>query len=115
MGNTPRRMEPNLENADKKFETLCKAIVTDLEDIGNYSRAGDGDDDESIETYNTLFCHPIREVAAVYVQRLSDAHTVTVTACDDKKKDIAINSMDEWKNVRSRISGDGGLSFENAN
>jgi hypothetical protein len=40
---------------------------------------------------------------------------VTVTACDDKKKDIAINSMDEWKNVRSRISGDGGFSFEDAN
>ena len=77
--------------------------------------ARDGDDDESIETYNTLFCHPIQEVAAVYVQRLSDAHTVTVTACDDEKKDFAINSMDEWKNVRSRISGDGGLSFENAN
>jgi hypothetical protein len=96
-----------------EFGRLRDIIVADLLAIGTYDQADadDGYDDRTLEGCNMLFYHPAHDYA-VYVMRLHDDHTVTVTARDFDYKDIEITSTEEWQPHRDRMTAENGLLIE---
>jgi hypothetical protein len=97
-----------LTNEDKLFITLHERVAADLCTLGAYEPASDNEDDE----YDELYCHS-KNPTALYILRKSNATgTLVISAQDFEKRDIAINSIEEWEQIRLRLTAEGGLPLE---
>ena len=107
----PETPERPFTKEDKEFARLLVLIFKDLNLFG-YAESDDCDDDKTVENYRMLFTHHKEETPSLYLCRCSDDCTVLITACDFEKKEIEINTTEEWELCRKTMSYENGLPLE---
>lgn len=106
--NWTRHPAMELTDHDKTFVALHSLVTADLCALGAYDPASDNEDEE----YDELYCHPVQKTALYVLRKSASTCTLVLSAQDFDRRDIEINSEEEWEKYRSLLTMEGGLPLD---